>query len=134
MIFERFCEVANECWGRPAIIDGEELFTYGRLLEEASRHRAWLKAALNPQPGEVIAATLLNSWQFAACVLALADLRAVFMPCNPQWRAQELGQLSARVGCRGVIIEPQFRREWEEANALGAERTLAIEDALRWGA
>ena len=83
-------------WNEPAIIDNEEVFNYGRLLEEVARHRVWLKKALNPQPGDVIAASLRNCWQFTACFLAASDLRAVFMPCNPQCRAQELRQLTAQ--------------------------------------
>jgi len=134
MIFERFRQVANQRWDQAAIIDNEELFTYGRLLEEVARHRAWLKTALNPQPGEVIAASLRNCWQLTACFLALSDLRAVFMPCNPQCRAQELRQLAARIGFRGVIAERQFSREWEQAGAIPGERVLAIEDALNCGA
>jgi acyl-CoA synthetase (AMP-forming)/AMP-acid ligase II len=130
MIFERFCEVAKQHWDQPAILDGEQWFTYGRLLEEAVRHRGWLKATLNPQPGDVIAATMLNSWQFAACVLALADLRAVFMPCNPQWRAQELRGLTARLGFHAVVAERQFRSEWDDAGAIRGEHVLAIDDAL----
>ncbi len=134
MIFERFHEVAKQRWNEPAIIDNEEVFTYGRLLEEVARHRVWLKKALNPQPGDVIAASLRNCWQFTACFLAVSDLRAVFMPCNPQCRAQELRQLAARIGFRGVVAERQFWHEWEEAGTVPRERVLAIEDAPNCGA
>lgn len=134
MIFERFCQVANQRWDQAAIIDNDELFTYGRLLEEAARYRVWLKTTLNPQPGDVIAASMQNHWQFTACFLALADLRAVLMPCNPQWRAEELRRLATRVGFRGVVSERQFFREWAEAGAIPCERILAVEDALNCGA
>ena len=134
MIFEKFREVANQHWNQPAIIDNEEVFTFGRLLEEVGRHRAWLETALDPRPGDVIAATVPNGWQFAATFLALCELRVVLMPCNPQWRAAELRQLHARIGFRAVICERQFRGEWENTGAIAEQRVLAIEDALKCAA
>ena len=131
MIFERFREVADQRWNEPAIIDNEEVFTYGRLLEEVARHRHWLQTTLDPHPGDVIAATLLNGWQFTACFLALSSLRAVLTPSNPQWRAVELRQLHGRIGFRGVVCERKFQSEWKNTAAIPDQRVIAIEDALK---
>ena len=131
MIFERFREIANQHCEETAIIDNQEVFTYGRLLEEVARHRHWLETTLDPRPGDVIAATVLNGWQFTACFFALSGLRAVLMPCNPQWRAAELRRLHERIGFRGVVCERQYLAQWAGAGAVPDERVLAIEDALK---
>ena len=50
--------------------------------------------------------------------LAISDLGAVFMPCNPQWRAAELRWLVGRLGISGVVAEPQFRAAWDQVGDL----------------
>ena len=131
MILDRFREVANQHWDELAIVDNGERITFGRLAGEAARHRTWLKAALDPQPGDVIAITMLNCWQFVACILALSDLRAVIMPCNPQWRGQELRELATRIAFRGVVAARQFHSEWELAGGVPGGHLASIEDALK---
>ena len=113
MIFERFRNAAQQFHDRPAIIDEEQEITYGQLLERTGAMRCWLQDNLDPKPGEVVAASLSNTWQFVAAFFAVSELRGVFMPCNPQWRASELRWFATRLGLRGVITEPQCRSEWD---------------------
>jgi len=113
MIFERFRDTAHKYQDRPAIIDDGQEITYGGLLERTGEMRRWLQETLSPEPGEIIAASLRNTWQFVAGFFAISELGGVLMPCNPQWRAPELRWLATRLGFRGVIAEPQFRAEWD---------------------
>ena len=113
MISELFRITANQYRDSLAIVDRDERISYGELFERVAGMRDRLRMAMDPKPGEVIAASLSNTWQFAACLFALAERGAVCMPCNPQWRVEELRWLARRVGFRGVLAEPQFRAEWE---------------------
>jgi len=118
MIFERFTEAANQHRNGLAIVDGDQRITYGQLHERVAALRAWLQQNLNPRPGAVIAVAISNTWQFAASFFAIAELGAVFIPCNPQWRAAELGWLVERLGISGVIAESPFRAAWEQIGDL----------------
>ncbi|HLG97510.1 MAG TPA: class I adenylate-forming enzyme family protein [Bryobacteraceae bacterium] len=129
MIFERFRATAEQHASEPAIIDGGLRISYGRLLDEITRVRGWLKQALDPRPGETVAISMLNRWQFAASFLALCDSGAVLMPCNPQWRPEELKALAGRINLRGVVAERAFQAAWRETGAVPAEAIVGIEDA-----
>lgn len=112
MISEYLHDVVRRHQQQLAIIDGAERITYGELFERVESAREWLRGALHPQPSDVIAVSLDNSWQFVACFFAVSELGCVLMPCNPQWRAAELRWFAARLGFRGAVIEPRFIAEW----------------------
>jgi acyl-CoA synthetase (AMP-forming)/AMP-acid ligase II len=112
MVFELFRAAAYRHRDELAIVDGDQRITYGDLLERVSGMREWLRNTLDPKAGEVIAASLSNTWQFVASFFAVSELGAVFMPCNPQWRAEELRWFTGRLRFRGVITEAQFRADW----------------------
>jgi long-chain acyl-CoA synthetase len=114
MISENFRRVVHQYRDELAIIDGSERITYGELHERVQAIREWLRTKLDPKPGDVIAVSLDNSWQFVACFFAVCELGCVMMPCNPQWRALELRAFAVRLGFRGAVIEPRFTVEWDQ--------------------
>jgi acyl-CoA synthetase (AMP-forming)/AMP-acid ligase II len=115
---------------RLAIIDGDQRITYAELIERIGVARQWLREELDPQPGDVIAASIDNSWQFAACFFAAAELGCILMLCNPQWRAAELRPLAQRLQFRGAIIEPRLRDEWSQMpDLIPANRLLSAQMA-----
>ena len=128
MIFEQFRDAAHRYRDQSAIIDEDQRITYGQLLEHVAGMRGWLRNVLNPVAGDVIAASLSNVWQFAACFFAVSELGCVFMPCNPQWRAGELRWFAGRLKFRGVLTEPQFRAEWDRLGDLIAPHSLLTVD------
>jgi len=103
MIAQRLSDVAHRYGNELAIIDGEERITYTRLLQHVAGMRDWLQARLKAGPGDVIAASMRNTWQFVACLFAISELGATLMPCNPQWRERELRWFAARMRFHGVI-------------------------------
>jgi long-chain acyl-CoA synthetase len=130
MISERFRDTAHQYRDRLAIIDEGQEITYGQLLERSGAMRRWLQENLSPKPGEVIAASLSNTWQFVAAFFAVSELGGVFMPCNPHWRAEELRWFAGRLGFRGVITEPQFRAEWDRLDdVMRPESVLTVDRA-----
>jgi acyl-CoA synthetase (AMP-forming)/AMP-acid ligase II len=114
MISEYLRSVVQRCHDELAIVEGDQRITYGQLFERVQATREWLRRTLDPQPGDVIAVSLDNSWQFVACFFAVCELGCVSMPCNPQWRAAELRAFAARLGFRAAVIEPRFNAEWNQ--------------------
>ena len=130
MISGLFRDTAHQHRDELAIVDQDQRITYGDLLERISGMRGWLRSALDPKAGEVIAASLSNTWQFVASFFAVSELGGVFMPCNPQWRAEELRWFAGRLGFRGVITEPQFRTEWDRiGDVVRPESVLTLDRA-----
>jgi long-chain acyl-CoA synthetase len=134
MICERFRWAANKYQDSPAIIDDGEEITYGQLLERTGAMRRWLQDTLSPKPGDVLAASLSNTWQFVASFFAISQLGGVFMPCNPQWRAAELRWFARRLSFRGVITAPQFRPEWDGiGDVIRPESVLTVDRTASTG-
>ncbi len=129
MIFELLRATARQHSGELAIIDGDERITYGDLLERVAGMREWLREALDPKPGDVIAAALSNTWQFVAELLERwPNWSGVFAVCNPQWRSEELRWFARHLGFRGAITEPPFRTEWDRlGDLLKPESVLTVE-------
>ena len=128
MIFERFRDAAQQYQDRLAIIDEGQEIAYGQLLEQTGAMRRWLQGNLSPKPGEVIAASLSNTWQFVAAFFAVSEMGGVFMPCNPQWRTPELRWFAERLGFRGVITELQFRGGWDRlSDVIRTESVLTVD-------
>jgi acyl-CoA synthetase (AMP-forming)/AMP-acid ligase II len=114
MISEYLRSVVRRYRDELAIVDGDQRISYGELAERVQAAREWLRQAVDPKPGDVLAVSLDNSWQFAACFFAASELGCALMPCNPQWRAAELRALAGRLGFRSAVIEPRFSAEWNQ--------------------
>ncbi|MGB9455489.1 MAG: class I adenylate-forming enzyme family protein [Bryobacteraceae bacterium] len=128
MIAERLRALAEDNPGRVALVDGEERITYGELLRRIDGCREWLRQRLDVAPGDVVAGSLENSWQFVACFFAIAESGGVFMPLHPGWRAPELRYFRERLKIHGVITGRASRPEWEQVVPSG--RVLAIDDGF----
>jgi acyl-CoA synthetase (AMP-forming)/AMP-acid ligase II len=128
MISGCLSQVAQRYPNDLAMIDGDQRISHGELSQRVLAAREWLRATLHPRPGDVIALSLDNSWQFVACVFAVSGLGGVLFPCNPQWRAVELRAFAARVGFRGAVIEPRFSAEWDQIrDAIPNHRLLTAD-------
>lgn len=127
MIAERVRAVARENPGRLAIVDGDVRITYGELVQRIDYARTALHRRLQIEPGDVILATLENSWQFVAFFLGVCELGGIFMPCHSDSRALELQKLYARVRARGAVSGPRSLPEW------GIDRCWRPADSRRGG-
>jgi len=132
MIVERFHAMVRRYPDEVALVDGEERLTYADLEQGITALAFYLKRTLDVRPGDVIAASLSNSWQFVESFFATVKLGASFFPCNPQWRAPELRALASRLRVRGAIVEKQSREEWDElADLVPSHRLLSLEERPR---
>lgn len=128
MISEYLRETVRRHPDAPAIVDGDQRISYGELTERVRAAGAWLRETLDPKPGDVVAVSLDNSWQFVACFFAVCELGCALMPCNPQWRAAELRALAGRLAFRGAVIEPRFCAEWHQIpDAIPSDRVLTAD-------
>ena len=92
--------------------------------------RGRLHAEVNPVSGSLIAASLHNTWQFIATFFAAADLGAVFVPCNPHWRAAELRWFAKRLRFAAVVTDRSGGAELERlGDLLPAKSILVADDA-----
>ena len=75
--------------GKTAIVDGDRRPTYLEL-QRTIRTLAGRLHALGVRPGDSIAVMLPNGADFVAGFFAVADLGAVVVPLNVQYRQKEL--------------------------------------------
>jgi long-chain acyl-CoA synthetase len=132
VISEQLRKVVQRYRDELAIIDGDQRITYGELLERVQAIRQWLQSALDLQPGDVIAASIENSWEFVACFFAVSELGCVLMPCNLQWRAAELRMFATALGFRGAVIEPRVGVEWDQISDLIPNGRILTADPIPW--
>jgi long-chain acyl-CoA synthetase len=113
MITDRFELVRRQHAGSPAVIDGEEELTYRELGSRTDACARFLSRALQPAPGDVVAVSLPNCWEFVACCFAIVRAGAIMMPLNPQWRPRELGSLGGRVPLSAAITTEALAERWK---------------------
>ena len=130
MISERLSDVVRQHRDQLALVDGDQRITYGELSARVQVAREWLRCTLDPKPGDVIAVSLDNSWQFVACFFAVSGLGCALVPCNPQWRAAELRALAGRLKFRGAVIESRFAAEWDQIPGLIPKDSLLTADRM----
>jgi long-chain acyl-CoA synthetase len=129
MIPELFRTAARQYRDQLAIVDGLQRITYGGLLDRIGAMEQRLRSEWDVKPGDVIAASMSNSWQFIASFFAVSGLGGVFAPCNPHWRSEELRWFAERLAFRGVIAELEFRAAWEQVGGT----ILTVDDAATGG-
>jgi acyl-CoA synthetase (AMP-forming)/AMP-acid ligase II len=128
MIAERLRAVAENNPERLAIVDGQERIAYSQLLRRIDSCREKLQQRLQIAPGDVVLASLENSWQFVACFFAIVESGGVFMPLNPGWRGPELRSFRERLKIHGVVTAGGSRPEWD--GVVPSARAIEIEDAF----
>ena len=133
MISELLRDVASRNRRAIAVVDGSERITFGGLLERVLATREWLRSALDPKSGDVIALSLDNSSQSVAVCFAISELGCAAMPCNTQWRAAELRVFVNRLGFRGAIIESRLSAEWNQIQDLIPSSRLLTADRAPTG-
>ncbi len=99
---------AREAGDAPALIYGEETWSYAQLLERSRRAAAGLAAA-GVGRGDRVALWLPNIPAWPALLFALARLGAVAVAVNTRFRALEVADILARSGARTLVMWPGFK-------------------------
>lgn len=87
----------------PALIAGEEVRTYGEFAER-SRRLAHVLAAMGVERGDRVALVLPNSFEFFEALHATGRARAVAVPVNTHFKADEAGWIVRDSGAKAVVV------------------------------
>ena len=128
MIGERFRTVCAEFPDAVAVVAGDERITYQQLAARQAWFRRHLAGPLGVGEGDLVAACLSNRWEFIAAFLAAADLGAIFMPFNTNWRVEELRWFAERLCPSAVITDNAHREPWDRLDArIPHERVVVVD-------
>jgi long-chain acyl-CoA synthetase len=94
---------------RDALALGDERLTYDELWERVGR-LAHALADRGIRQGDPVALLLPNTPEFAIAFLAVAQLRAVAVPLNPQFKKAELAFCLRDCGVRAVLTDAAGQR------------------------
>ncbi len=127
--------VAEEAGDAPALIYGEETWSYGELLDR-SRRAASALAALGVGRGDKVALWLPNVPAWLVLYFALGRLGAVAVAVNTRFRALEVADILARSGAKALAMWPGFKdidfagllAEIGEDALAGLERVLVHDE------
>ncbi|HZQ57681.1 MAG TPA: AMP-binding protein [Acidimicrobiales bacterium] len=88
--------------GAPALVDAARTLTYGDLRAEVAAARAGLVGA-GVAPGDRVALSIGNTWEFPVAFLAVVSAGAVAVPLNPASPAPERDAQMAAVGAAHLL-------------------------------
>jgi len=97
-----------------ALVLAERILTYAELRETIDRWAAALSAR-GVKAGDAFGLVMRNSVEFVVTFFALAKLGAVAVPVNFLLKADEIAYIFEDAGVVGVITQPPFKRQVEEA-------------------
>jgi len=125
----RFRTIVDQRPDACALIDGERRISFCELSDLAIACGEFLRERLTLSPGDVVLAWLDNCVEFAASLLAVADIGAALMPVNVAWRPAEVGRLLDRMPVAGVLTRRRLRSGWDAlADRVPTARVVAIDD------
>jgi fatty-acyl-CoA synthase len=120
-------EDAAERWGnRPALIVRHQniRWTYRELNEAADRVAAGL-LKLGLQPGDRVGIWSPNRYEWVVTQFATAKAGLILVNVNPAYRISELEFALNKVGCKALVLAPNFK----SSDYVGMLRQLAPEIA-----
>lgn len=131
MISSVFIEIVTRQPGFTAVVDGDVILTYRELADRRDALVAGLMGQFGIAPGDRVAVSLPNCWQFVALFLALAELGGVTVPLNPNWRRRELRWCLDTIRPSAVVALPEQAGRWRD-QGYPAERIIdpALVDRL----
>ncbi len=98
-VVEQFARTAARAPSAPAVIDGDQTWSYQRL-DDASR-----AVAANFQPGGVVGVALLRSAEAVATILGILRAGAAFVPIDPSWPRDRIRFVVEDAGCVTVVAD-----------------------------
>jgi acyl-coenzyme A synthetase/AMP-(fatty) acid ligase len=111
----------------------EKRYTYGSLHAEVTRF-AQILLSLGVNVGDRLGVWLPTTSHNICVTFAIAKVGAIKVNLNPAYTVRELGDSLALTGCRGLIVQRQFKSLddcWSRLNCLLPELHQSIPGALR---
>jgi long-chain acyl-CoA synthetase len=129
MIEEGFSRIVRQYPDSIALVDDEVRLTYAGLAMLKARVVKRLKEDLHLGRGDRIAVHLPNSREFIVTFFGLAEMGAVCVPLNTQWRAEELEWCARSLKISAVITNADLRRQWDSLQVVPRERLMCLGEA-----
>ena len=107
-----------------ALVADERRYTYREIDEQARRLAATLQA-LSIQRGDRVSIFLENCAEAVISIFAVLKIGAVFMPINPQTKADKLAYLFKDSGARALISHASFTDTLTKA-VVGSELAALV--------
>jgi 2-aminobenzoate-CoA ligase len=119
--------------GRPAIITGRQMLTYGELAKRVNRLAHGLRA-FGLAPGDRVLLRLPNVPEFIIAWLACQKLGVITVGTMPMLRARELAYIAEDAGTTTAIVWGPLREELERAQEQAPVlKTLIVAGEARGG-
>ena len=133
---ELFAAVAAERPDAPAVVDGDEVWSY-RKLDEASSRLARHLQSLGVEPGAPVGLSLERSAALIVGMLAILKAGGAYVPLDPGYPQERLAFMRADVGARVVVEGKDFKDNKDSkdtgASSLESLRSLGLGgDALAY--
>ena len=106
MLLQMLYETAGRHPERPAIVFGDDVLSYGGLVDQTQRLAHGL-ASLGVGRGDRVALVHPNSPEFVVSFLAVTALGAILVPLNPSYAKDELAYYFDHCAIRAVITDAQ---------------------------
>ena len=114
----RFLERSAEVWrDRPAVVSGEDAWTYAEHLERVRRTAGALKE-LGVEPGDRVATLLPNVHEMLELHYAVPGIGAVLVPLNTRLTPEDYAYILEHSGAKVVVVTEELREMLEEAPDL----------------
>ncbi len=112
-----------------ALIAGETQYTYASLASMTSEYAGIFRDRLHLEHGQLLLAYLDNSVEFVASFLAAAEIGAIFVPLNINWKSPELSWFVERLPVTGVVTRQALRLPWDSlSDQVPPASVLSIDD------
>jgi fatty-acyl-CoA synthase len=114
----RFLQRSEDVWAdRPAVRDGDRLWTYAAHGERVRRAAGALRDALGVRDGDRVATLLPNVAAMLELHYAVPGAGAVLVPLNTRLAADEYAYILGHAEPRVIVAHPSRRRVLEDALA-----------------
>ena len=129
MLFHTLMKTAQDYSGKTALVVGERHISYGELLLLVKQLINRLRSLMIDE-GDCIALVLPNSVEFVVSFFAVAGVRAIVLPLNPNLKARELHYYLSDNAVKAIITNSQRLELCQHAvNELDQEIPLLLADA-----
>jgi fatty-acyl-CoA synthase len=110
----RFLERSAQVWAdRPAVVSGEETFSYSQHHERVRRLAGALQR-LGIEPGDRVAALLPNVHAMLELHYAVPGIGAVLVPLNTRLTPGDYDYILDHSGAKLVVVAPELREQLPE--------------------
>ena len=116
-IIDMLQQVAAECGGRTAVVDGDRALSYAGLEQKIAALAVELRKKGIGQ-GDRVALLFPNQVEFVTSFFSIASLGAIAVPLNSHYRENEIVKALQACDVSMLVTSPEYCQVWEQSRAL----------------